>query len=70
MILQGYASESVVQHTNVEELSATKYQASLGVQSRSKNFLWSLALTENVSNFGNTPDIGAQLGLAYMPGAR
>jgi hypothetical protein len=70
VILQGYASESVVQHTNVEELSATKYQASLGLQSRSKNFLWSLALTENVSNFGNTPDIGAQLGLAYMPAAR
>jgi uncharacterized protein DUF3187 len=70
VILQGYASESVVQNTDIQELSATKYQVSLGLQSRTKNVLWSLALTENVSHFGNTPDIGAQLGLAYMPGAR
>jgi hypothetical protein len=70
VILQGYASESVVQDTDIEELSANKYQVSLGLQSRSKNFLWSLALTENISNFGNTPDIGAQMGLAYMPGAK
>lgn len=70
VILQGYASESVVQDTEIDQLSANKYQLSLGLQSRSKNFLWSLALTENVSNFANTPDIGAQLGLAYMPGAK
>ena len=70
VILQGYASESVVQDTDIDQLSATKYQLSLGLQSRSKNFLWSLALTENISNFANTPDIGAQLGLAYMPGAK
>jgi hypothetical protein len=70
VIVQGYASESVVQDTDIQELSATKYQASLGVQSRRKNVLWSLALTENVSHFGNTPDIGAQLGVAYMPGAK
>lgn len=70
VIVQGYASESVVQNTQIDELSANKYQLSLGLQSRSKNLLWSLALTENVSNFGNTPDIGAELGLAYMPGAK
>jgi hypothetical protein len=70
VILQAYASESVVQNTSIDELSANKYQLSLGMQSRSKNVLWSLAITENVSNFGNTPDIGAQLGLAYMPGAK
>jgi Protein of unknown function (DUF3187) len=70
VILQAYASESVVQHTDIDQLSANKYQASLGLQSRRKNVLWSLAITENVSNLSNTPDIGAQLGLAYMPGAK
>lgn len=70
VILQGYVSKSVVQDTSIDELSANKYQASLGVQSRRKNVLVSLALTENISNFGNTPDIGAQLGIAYMPGAK
>jgi hypothetical protein len=70
VILQGYASKSVVQDTDIDQLSANKYQLSLGLQSRRKNVLLSLALTENVSNFGNTPDIGAQLGLAYMPGAK
>jgi hypothetical protein len=70
VILQGYASESVVQNTSIDELSANKYQLSLGLQSRRKNVLWSLAITENISNFGNTPDIGAQLGLAYMPAAK
>lgn len=70
LILQGYASRSVVQHSTVEELTDDKFQLSLGVQSRSSNLLWSVAVTENVSNFSNTPDVGVQLGLAYMPKAR
>lgn len=69
-IVQGYASESVVQNTSIEELKDNKYQISLGIQSRSKNILWSFALTENVSNFANTPDFGAQIGIAYMPRAK
>lgn len=70
VILQGYASESVIQNTALEELKEEKYQLSFGVQTRGKNVLWSLAITENVSNFNNTPDIGAQLGIAYMPKAK
>jgi hypothetical protein len=70
LILQAYASRSVIQDTTVDELRENKYQLSLGLQARTKNVLWSFALTENVSNFGNTPDIGAQLGIAYMPKAR
>ncbi|HEX7011868.1 MAG TPA: DUF3187 family protein [Steroidobacteraceae bacterium] len=68
-IIQGYASRSVVQNSTVEELTEDKFQISAGMQSRNKNVLWSLAVTENVSNFENTPDIGVQLGLAYMPQA-
>lgn len=70
VILQAYASRSVIQETEIEELTEEKYQLSLGVQSRGRNLLWSLAVTENISNFGNTPDIGVQIGLAYMPKAR
>jgi hypothetical protein len=69
-ILQGYASRSVIQDTTVEELTHDKYQLSIGLQSRRENFLWSLALTENISNFDNTPDVGFQLGVAYMPKAQ
>jgi hypothetical protein len=70
MILQAYASRSTVQNTDVKELSANKYQLSLGLQQRARNVLWSCAVTENISNFGNTPDIGVQLGVAYLPEAR
>jgi len=70
LILQAYASRSVIQDSNVEELTDNKYQLSLGLQARSHNVLWSFALTENVSNFSNTPDIGAQFGMAYMPKAK
>lgn len=70
VILQGYASRSVVQHSTVEELTDDKYQLSLGLQSRGENILWNFAVTENISNFENTPDIGVQLGLAYAPRAR
>lgn len=70
LILQGYASRSVVQHSEVEELTDDKFQLSLGVQSRGASVLWSVAVTENISNFSNTPDVGVQLGLAYMPKAK
>jgi hypothetical protein len=70
VILQGYASRSVVQHSSIEELTDDKFQLSLGLQSRGESVLWSIAVTENISNFENTPDIGMQLGLAYMPKAK
>ena len=70
VILQGYASRSVIQDSSVEELTDDKFQLSIGLQSRGRNVLWSLAITENISNFSNTPDIGLQLGLAYMPRAK
>lgn len=67
-ILQAYASRSTVQNADdVEELTENKYQLSFGVQQRVHYLLWSLAVTENISNFANTPDIGVQLGLTYLP---
>jgi hypothetical protein len=70
VIIQAYASRSVIQDSTVEELTENKYQLSLGLQARTPNLLWNLALTENVSNFSNTPDVGVQIGIAYMPRAR
>jgi hypothetical protein len=70
VILQGYASRSVVQHSTADELTDNKYQLSLGVQSRGENMLWSCAFTENIVNFNNTPDIALQVGVAYMPKAK
>ena len=69
VILQGYASTSVYSHreTDLHELLANKYQVTLGLRHRRKEFLWSFGVTENVQNLENTPDIGFQLGLTYLP---
>jgi len=67
--LQGYLSQSVYSHeqTDLDELTGAKYQVSLGVRHRIERFLLSFAITENLQNYNNTPDIGVQLGLAYIP---
>jgi hypothetical protein len=68
-ILQGYVSPSVYSHrdTDLDELLATKYQLSLGVYHRIGAGLISFAVTENLQNLNNTPDIGFQLGFAFSP---
>jgi hypothetical protein len=67
--VQGYTSESVYsrRQTDLEELTARKYQYSLGIRHRIENLLVSIALIENFHNVNNTPDIGFQIGLAYVP---
>ena len=72
VILQGYASPSVYSHrdTDLDELLATKYQASLGFYHRIGPGLISFAVTENLQNLNNTPDIGFQLGFALTPALR
>lgn len=67
--LQGYISKSVYSRdqTDLDELLGEKYQMSLGVRHRIQRFLISFAVTENLQNINNTPDIGVQLGLAYIP---
>ena len=71
--LQGYISQSVYSHkeTDLDELLGEKYQASIGVRHRfNKQFLFTFGITENLQNVNNTPDIGFQLGLAYIPSRR
>ncbi len=67
--LQGYISMSVYSHdqTDLDELLGEKYQLSLGIRHLMKAFLISFAVTENLQNVNNTPDIGFQLGIAYIP---
>ncbi len=67
--LQGYASESVYTHkqTDLDELLKEKFQVSLGVRHRLERALITFAITENLQNVNNTPDIGFQLGFAYIP---
>lgn len=70
-ILQGYVSPSVYSRkdTDLDELTAIKYQLSVGVHHRRGAHLFTFAATENMQNINNTPDIGFELGWAYMPAA-
>jgi hypothetical protein len=67
--LQGYASKSVYRHaqTVLDELLRDKFQLSLGVRHRFDCCVVSFAATENLQNLNNTPDIGFQLGFAWVP---
>lgn len=69
--LQAYVSPSVYsrRQTDLEELTGIKYQYSLGLRHRIGRALLTFGVTENVQNINNTPDIGFQLGVAYLPAA-
>lgn len=68
-ILQAHLSDSVYsrRETGVDDLLDPKYQLSLGFYRRMGRGVVSFAITENIRNFNNTPDIGLQLGWAYSP---
>ena len=70
--VQAYISNSVYSHeqTDLDELLGMKYEYSLGLRHRMDNWLLSFGITENVQNVNNTPDIGMQLGLAWIPHPR
>ena len=69
LILQGYISDSVYSHedTDLHELLDRKYQLSAGIYHRFGRSVVSFAITENLQNFNNTPDVGLQFGWAYSP---
>jgi len=69
LILQGYVSDSVFsrEETDLDDLLANKYQLSLGIYRRFGRGVLSFAITENLQNLNNTPDVGVQLGWAYSP---
>ena len=67
--LQGYISPSMYssRETGLQELRATKYQMTLGLRHRVASHLWTVGITENLQNVNNTPDIGFQVGYAFVP---
>jgi hypothetical protein len=67
--LQAYASKSTYTErtTQLEELNGNKYQLTVGFRHMRNDVLWSFAITENVQNVNNTPDIGVQFGIAFIP---
>jgi hypothetical protein len=69
LILQAYVSDSVYsdEDTSLDELRDLKYQLSLGMYRRVGRGVLSFAITENLQNFNNTPDVGVQIGYAYSP---
>ena len=68
--IQGYASTSVYSRrdTELDELLENKYQLTAGFRHRRNDLVVSFGITENVQNINNTPDIGLQLGLSWIPG--
>jgi hypothetical protein len=68
--IQGYVSTSLYSHrdTDLDELLENKYQLTAGFRHRRHNLVVSFGITENVQNINNTPDIGLQLGMSWMPG--
>jgi hypothetical protein len=67
--LQGYLSKSTYssETTDLEELSGEKYQVTLGFRHMRNDFLFTFAVTENLQNINNTPDIGFLVGVAFIP---
>jgi len=67
--IQGYASSSAYsrRETDLEELLGNKYEVTAGFRHRRDNVILSFGITENVQNVNNTPDIGFQLGVAWLP---
>lgn len=67
VILQATAARSLFRGETDPELAANQYQLSLGLRHRRGPLHYTVALTENVVNFNNTPDIGfhAGIGIAY-----
>jgi len=67
--VQLYVSPSVFKHsdTDLDELLARKYLASVGLRYRRGASVFTFAVTENIQNFDNTPDISFQFSWAYSP---
>lgn len=66
-IFQATAARSVFRDGTDPELAANQYQMSAGIRHVSGAMHYTFAITENLVNFNNTPDIGfhAGIGIAY-----
>lgn len=67
-ILQLYGSRSVIQETNLDELSRDKVQLTVGIQRLYRGNSLRFGFTENLSSFNNTPDVGFTFSIAHVFG--
>jgi hypothetical protein len=68
---QIYVSQSTVRDSQIDEIRADKYQVSVGFRSHRAGLSYGFALTENVENFENTPDVGVTFSLSWLtPGVK
>lgn len=69
LMIQGAAGRAAFgsRVTDLDELRDTKYQYAIGLRHRFERSSLTLALTENVKNLNNTPDVGLQLGWVWWP---
>ena len=65
-IFQVYASRSSVQESELDELTATKMQATMGLQRRFRGHVLRFGVTENLANYDNTPDVGFNLSVGRI----
>jgi hypothetical protein len=65
-IFQLYRSPSTVAGTSLDDVTADKYQLSSGLQWQRGGWVYRLAVTENLRNFENTPDVGATVSVARV----
>jgi len=65
-IIQVYASQSALRDTDLDEIKADKYEASLGLRSHRGHFVYGVAVIENIANFENSPDVGLLLTLSWL----
>ena len=68
LVLQGDWGSTLFDGVTDARIADTKSQVSAGVRHGRGRFVYSLAVTENISNFNNSPDIGFHLGLSYALG--
>jgi Protein of unknown function (DUF3187) len=69
LIIQGQAARSpyAAEDTDLLELRRDKFQVAVGLRLRAARAVWSLAITENLQNLDNTPDVGLQFGFVLTP---
>jgi hypothetical protein len=65
-IFQTYASRSSVQRAELDELTATKIQATMGLQRAFRGYFVRFGVTENLANHDNTPDVGFNLSVGRI----
>jgi hypothetical protein len=64
-VAQAYTSPSVFLHSKVPDLLPPRYEVLVGLRSRRGALTWYADFIENIIHLSNTPDVGAQLGLAW-----